>query len=165
MSTTDVMIRLIAAFVVGGALGLNRDLHGKPAGVRTIGIVSLGAAMLVLAAGNVGPGQLASAGLSPIIQGIMTGIGFLGAGVIVRGKEESTILGLTTAASIWLAAGLGILAGLGEWIDLVIGTGLVFMLLVFGGPAERWVHRTFEPAGRAAKTNDDGTPSGGEPLY
>ena len=162
MTNADIVIRLLAALVAGSALGLNRDLHRKPAGVRTIGIVSLGAAMLTMIAGEVQPGQLATVGLSPVISGILTGIGFLGAGVIVRGQGENAIHGLTTAAIIWVAAGMGILAGLGQWTDLIGGTVLVFMLLMFGGPAERWINRNFEPVGQAAQAKDNQTTVSGK---
>ena len=164
MTPTDVLIRLVAALAVGGALGLNRDLHRKPAGVRTIGIVSLGSAMLTMAAGTVPPGQLANMGVSPIISGILTGIGFLGAGVIVRGETANSIHGLTTAAIIWFAAGIGILAGLGEWVELTIATVLVFIIMIFGGRFERWINAAFEPVGLAAaskakETQEVGTSS------
>lgn len=155
MSTTDVAIRLLAAFVVGCALGINRDLHRKAAGIRTIGIVSLAAAMLVMAAGGAGPGQPGFTDTSRIIQGVLTGIGFLGAGVIVRGEVGAQVHGLTTAAIVWLAAGVGVLAGIGAWIELGAGTILVFILLMFGGPVERWVYRTFAPAGPAAGASQD----------
>jgi len=147
MTTTDIAIRLLAAFVGGAALGLNRDLHRKAAGVRTIGIVSLAAAMLVMAAGGAGPGQPGFTDTSRIIQGVLTGIGFLGAGVIVRGAAEGQVHGLTTAAVIWLAAGVGVLAGIAAWPELAGGLALVFLLLVLGGPAERWVERTFYGTG------------------
>ena len=168
MTTTDVMIRLFAALVGGSLLGLNRDLHRKPAGVRTIGIVSLASAMLVMAAGGTSPGQTGFTETSRIIQGVLTGIGFLGAGVIVRGEAEAQVHGLTTAAIIWLAAGVGVLAGIGAWLELIVGTGLVFILLIFGGPAERWVHRTFRHAGDPAAGSGPGPssstpPSSGNP--
>jgi len=84
---------------------------------------------------------------SRIIQGVLTGIGFLGAGVIVRGAAEGQVHGLTTAAVIWLAAGVGVLAGIAAWPELAGGLALVFLLLVLGGPAERWVERTFYGTG------------------
>ena len=154
MTSTDIVIRLIAALVVGGLLGLNRDLQKKAAGVRTIGIVSLAAAMLVMAAGGAAPGQAGFTDTSRIIQGVLTGIGFLGAGVIVRGEAEAQVHGLTTAAIIWLAAGLGVLCGIGARVPLVAGTPLVFALLIFGGPLERWAYRAF-------RGTNDGEASGG----
>ncbi len=143
MTAVDILIRLFAAFLVGGALGLNRDLHRKSAGVRTIGIVTLAAASLVMAAGGAGPGQPGFTEVTRIIQGVLTGVGFIGAGVIVRGSGEGQVHGLTTAAVVWLGAGMGVLCGIGAWTVLVPAVLLVFALLVFGGPAERLLHRTF----------------------
>ena len=151
MTATDILIRLFAAFLVGGALGLNRDLHKKAAGVRTIGIVTLAAASLVMAAGGAGPGQPGFTEVTRIIQGVLTGVGFIGAGVIVRGSGEGQVHGLTTAAVVWLGAGFGVLCGIGSWTIFLPTVALVFILLVFGGRAERWAHRTF---GR----DDAGTP-------
>jgi len=150
MTTTDIVVRLIAAFAVGGALGLNRDLHKKAAGVRTIGVVSLGAALLVMSAGGMSPNQLGFDNLSRVIQGVMTGVGFIGAGVIVRGNTEGEVHGLTTAAVIWLAAGFGVLCGLGAWTEVIVGLTLVFVLLVAGGRAEKWAERTFYRDGGGA---------------
>ena len=164
MSSADILIRLLAAFVVGTALGLNRDLHRKAAGVRTIGIVSMASAMLVMASGGVGPGQPGFTEVSRIIQGVLTGIGFLGAGVIVRGEAEAQVHGLTTAAIIWLAAGMGVLCGIGAWTELVAGLVLIFVLLVFGGPVERWVYRTFRPIGLAGDVKESDPPTSDKPL-
>ena len=143
MTSQDILIRLFAALAVGAALGLNRDLHKKAAGVRTIGIVALASAMLVLAAGGAAPGQPGFTDTARIIQGVLTGVGFIGAGVIVRGAGEGQVHGLTTAAVIWLASGFGVLCGIGAWTEVVAGTVLVFGLLMFGGKCERWVQRTF----------------------
>src|SRR3984893_15692776 len=93
MDTLDIALRLGTATLVGAVLGLNRDLHGKPTGVRTLGLVCLGSALAVLSIHEVG-----STDASRIIQGIMTGVGFLGAGVIVRNSKGHLVHGLTTAA-------------------------------------------------------------------
>lgn len=158
MTTFDILIRLAAAFVVGGALGLNRDLHHKAAGVRTIGLVTIAAALLVMAAGGIGPGQPGFNDLARIIQGVMTGVGFIGAGVIVRGSGEGQVHGLTTAAVVWLGAAFGVLCGIGAWVILVPAVVLVFVLLVYGGPAERWAQRTFG-RGDTDKPGGTGAPS------
>jgi putative Mg2+ transporter-C (MgtC) family protein len=147
----DVVIRLIAAYLVGGALGLNRDLHHKSAGVRTIGLVALASAMIVIAGLWVGPVGSGPGDITRIIQGILSGVGFIGAGVIVRGPSESNVHGLTTAASVWAAAGFGIIAGLGAWEVLALSVGLIFLLLVFGGPLEEWVRKIYPVRNR----NDD----------
>jgi len=140
MGTMDMILRLLVAFSIGGALGLNRDLHKKSAGLRTIGLVSLATCMLVVAAGGVGPGMPGFAFVTPIIQGSLTGIGFLGAGVIVRGAKEGEVHGLTTAAVIWLAAGFGILCGIGAWTEVAWAVVLAFLCLVVGGRIEKWAY-------------------------
>ncbi len=158
MSNTDILLRLLAAFVIGAALGLNRDLHKKSAGVRTIGLVCIASAMVVMAAGGAGPGQPGFAEVTRIIQGVLTGVGFIGAGVIVRGSGEGDVHGLTTAAVIWLAAGFGVLCGMGAWIEVVVAIALVFVLLVGGGPIERLAHRVL----RGSNTGAGDPPHGGD---
>jgi putative Mg2+ transporter-C (MgtC) family protein len=102
MDTLDIALRLGTATLIGIALGLNRDLHGKQTGVRTLGLVGLGSALVVLAFG-----WASSAYASRVVQGIVTGIGFLGAGVIVRNEQGRHVHGLTTAACVWLTACYG----------------------------------------------------------
>jgi putative Mg2+ transporter-C (MgtC) family protein len=138
----EIALRLVAATLVGGVIGLNRDLHGKPTGVRTMGLVGLGSALIVAAAGLVG----GNGDATRAVQGIVTGIGFLGAGVIVKDSTSDRIHGLTTAASIWLTAALGVTCGLGNWVLALVATGLSFAVLVLGGPLEksirrRWPHK------------------------
>lgn len=141
----EIALRLVAATLVGGLIGLNRDLHGKPTGVRTMGLVGLGSALLVVAAGLVG----GNGDATRAIQGIVTGIGFLGAGVIVKDSTTDRIHGLTTAATIWLTAALGVTCGLGHWVLALVATGLSFVVLIFGGPMEkafhrRWPHKPYD---------------------
>jgi putative Mg2+ transporter-C (MgtC) family protein len=137
-----IALRLGAATLIGAVIGLNRDLHGKPTGVRTLGLVSLGAALVVLASMDFKTDfGLDANPVSRAIQGVLTGIGFLGAGVIVRDSLGKKIQGLTTAALIWLTACLGIVCGLGAWKVALIALVFVFALLVVGGPFERWLHR------------------------
>src|SRR5215207_7615543 len=100
----DVFLRLGAAVLAGALIGIDREIRDKPAGLRTITLVSLGSAVFTLTA--LGAGM--SDSTSRVIQGIVTGIGFLGAGTIIRGQTDQSIRGLTTAASIWLAAAIGI---------------------------------------------------------
>lgn len=135
METWDIALRLGAAGLIGVALGLNRDLHGKPTGVRTLGLVGLGAAVAVIAIGG------SSADASRIIQGIVTGIGFLGAGVIVRNDMGKQVHGLTTAACVWLTACAGAACGLGEWRVILLAVPMIYVILIFGGRFEKMVHR------------------------
>src|SRR5690242_13675486 len=99
----EVLLRLLAALLCGAAIGLNREFHRKPAGFRTFALVSLGSAIVVLSMEQRGGPD----SISRVVQGIMTGIGFLGAGVIFRREARNKVSGLTTAAAIWLTAGLG----------------------------------------------------------
>ena len=135
MESTEIVMRLGLAALAGAALGLNRDLHGKPTGVRTLGLVGLASAMIVIA---VGPGD---GDVSRVMQGIVTGIGFLGAGVIIRSEKGKHVHNLTTAACVWLTACVGAACGVGEWRLLLIGAPIVAVVLIFGGSFEKWVHR------------------------
>jgi putative Mg2+ transporter-C (MgtC) family protein len=143
MEPLDVIMRLVTATIIGGLIGLNRDLHGKPTGVRTLGLVCLGSAILIMAANNFESTEEGDwNAMSRVIQGLVTGIGFLGGGVIIRDSTEGHhIRGLTTAACIWLTACLGIVCAVGAWLPLLVGLVLIFLLLVLGGPLEKAVHR------------------------
>ena len=144
----EILSRLTVAVVIGCILGLNRELHGKPAGVRTHGLVALGAALLTVTGMELSlftKGTMDYAVVSRFIQGIITGIDFLGAGVILRDDQRHSVRGLTTAASIWLAACLGIACGLGYWTTAVMALGLTLLILIFGGPFERAIHHRLHP--------------------
>jgi putative Mg2+ transporter-C (MgtC) family protein len=136
MDTSEIVLRLLVASLAGVALGLNRDLRGKPTGVRTLGLVGLGSCLVVLAVSH---GEANNVGR--VIQGIVTGIGFLGAGVIVRNNMGKQVHGLTTAACVWLTACIGAACAVGDWKVLLIGAPLIAVILVFGGSFEKWVHQ------------------------
>jgi len=138
MDMLEIALRLGIAALVGIVLGLNRDLHGKPTGVRTLGLVGIGAALIVMAAGREG-----SAEASRVMQGIVTGIGFLGAGVIIRNEQGRRVHGLTTAACVWLTACAGAACGVGDWRLVLIGLAFAVLILSTGGPFERAVRRRF----------------------
>jgi putative Mg2+ transporter-C (MgtC) family protein len=129
----DIVLRLGAATLIGGMLGLNREMHHKHTGVRTLGLVGLGSAIAVLAVAD-DP----QADVSRVIQGVITGIGFLGAGVILHHPTEGKVHGLTTAATIWVTASLGMLCGLASWRTLTVAVLLTMVLLTIGGPFEKW---------------------------
>ncbi|MYM23204.1 MgtC/SapB family protein [Duganella sp. FT135W] len=139
----DIAGRLVIALLLGCVIGIERNLHGKPTGMKTLGLVALGSALVTMASMEFAPldGQYSHDALSRAIQGVITGIGFLGAGVIVFNNESSKVRGLTTAASIWVTAGIGIVCGMGAW--RVAGIGLIFVMLLFflGHPLERMLHR------------------------
>ena len=128
-----VMIRLIAAAVLGGLVGIQREKAGKPAGLRTHIIVGVGTALVVVACSR---GGMDSAGLSRVIQGIVTGIGFIGTGSILKVEGERDIRGLTTAAGLWLTAAVGVAAGLGTIGIAIIGTALGLSILAVEGVVE-----------------------------
>lgn len=143
MDHSDILLRLATSVVIGTLVGLDRNLHGKPSGVRTLGLVSLGAAVLIISSVNFAEehGQIGTEAVSRVVQGIITGIGFLGAGVIVHEQSNDRVRGLTTAASIWITAILGVVCGLGAWQLAGIALVLVFLLLVLGKRLERSLHK------------------------
>jgi putative Mg2+ transporter-C (MgtC) family protein len=134
LSFDAVLLRLGAAVLVGALIGLDRQIRNKPAGLRTIALVSLGSAVFVIAALE---DMTADSG-SRVIQGIIAGVGFLGAGSIVRGRTVGSVHGLTTAASIWLAAALGMACGLAHWPIVVAGCGFGVLILVLE-PIDEWL--------------------------
>jgi putative Mg2+ transporter-C (MgtC) family protein len=148
---SEIVLRLGAATVAGGLIGLNRDLQGKPIGVRTLGLVSLATAMIVaLAVRSANTVEISDA-TSRVIQGVLTGIGFLGAGVIVHRNKLSRVHGLTSAACTWLTACAGIVCGAGYWRIVIVALAIAFIVLLAGGTVERWLHHVL--GGR--KTFDD----------
>jgi putative Mg2+ transporter-C (MgtC) family protein len=125
-----VALRLFAAVVLGGLVGAEREWVGKAAGLRTHMLVSLGAALFVLAPAEAG---LAEGDRSRIIQGIAAGIGFIGAGTILKRADREEIQGLTTAASIWLTAGIGVAVAVGPlWLPVVCVLCALLILYVLG---------------------------------
>ena len=141
----DTTIRLGAAVLVGGLIGWNRQISGKPAGLRTHMLVSLGAALIVLIPVQANPTHSAD-GLSRAIQGVATGIGFLGAGEILhrpsaKGNGES-VKGLTSAAALWTTAALGMVSGCGLWATSIIGTVLVLFILTVVQHLEKYIKKT-----------------------
>lgn len=123
---TRIVVRLGVAALLGGVLGWEREQAGKAAGVRTHMLVAMGAALFVLVAQQAG---IAAADNSRVLQGIIAGVGFLGAGTILKGDAEGQVKGLTTAAGIWLTAAIGVAAGLGLEATAVLSTLLALVVL------------------------------------
>jgi putative Mg2+ transporter-C (MgtC) family protein len=123
---TRVTFRLLLAALCGGVLGYEREHRGKAAGLRTHILVALGAAMFVLVPQQAGASD---SDLSRVLQGLVAGIGFLGVGAIVKGRDESHISGLTTAAGIWMTAAIGMTAGLGRDGTALLATFLAWLTL------------------------------------
>ena len=133
-----VLIRTITAVILGGVVGVQREKVGKPAGLRTHMLVCLGTAVVVLACSGVG---MEMDGLSRVIQGIVTGIGFVGAGSILKLSEQREIQGLTTAAGLWMTAAIGVAVGLGALGIAVIATVLTVVVLALQGVEDAWNKR------------------------
>ena len=129
----NILVRLLLALVAGGLIGLERSYHGRPAGFRTHTLVCLASTLLMLVAVYEAQwfpaAALETVRIDPtrMAQGIMTGIGFLGAGVII--KEGASVRGLTTAASLWITAAIGILAGVGFYFPTIVATILTLSTL------------------------------------
>jgi putative Mg2+ transporter-C (MgtC) family protein len=139
----EITLRLLGATLAGMAVGINRDIRNKPIGMRTLALVSLGSAIVILS-GSVYEGlHFGQDAVSRVVQGILTGLGFLGAGSILRAKDGTEVQGLTTAATVWIAAALGITAGLGAWFITVTGTLVTLLLLTYGTRLERNLIRVF----------------------
>ncbi len=138
---SEIVLRLGVATLAGGLIGLDRDLHGKPIGLKTLGLVGLATAMVVvLTSFSDDPAKISDAA-SRVMQGILTGIGFLGAGVIVHAQGHFRVHGLTSAACTWLTACIGIVCGIGQWRIVVVALAIAFVLLIAGRRLERWLHR------------------------
>jgi putative Mg2+ transporter-C (MgtC) family protein len=121
-----VLVRLLVACILGGLLGYERERTGKAAGLRTHMLVTLGAAFFIVVPQLEGT---PNADITRVIQGIVTGIGFLGGGAILKLTEDKEIHGLTTAAGIWLCAAIGIAVGFGRLGTAVLGTVLAYIIL------------------------------------
>lgn len=134
---TRLTLRLLVAALLGGLLGLQRERHGKDAGVRTHMLVALGAALFVLVPQQAG---MEAGDLSRVIQGVVAGVGFLCAGTILKSSDDQ-VRGLTTAAGIWLTAAIGIAAGLGREMTAALSTVLALAILSMEGPLRRLAGR------------------------
>ncbi|MBB5216051.1 MgtC/SapB family protein [Parapusillimonas granuli] len=149
---TRMVLRLTMAVLLGAAIGFERELRGKAAGLRTHMLVSLGAAIFVFVPLQSG---MPLADASRVLQGVIAGIGFLGAGAIIKLGEDEQVKGLTTAASIWVAAAIGIAAGMGKETTAVISTlAALFILAIVHRLENRVIHDRPEPGpedSRAAK--------------
>ena len=136
-----VVIRLVAALVLGAVVGYEREQAGKAAGLRTHMLVAMGTALFVVAASGSG---MNLDGVSRVIQGLATGIGFIGAGAILQLSATREIQGLTTAAGIWVTAAIGVTVGLGALGLALLGTILTWIVLVSIGLFEKRLERERE---------------------
>jgi putative Mg2+ transporter-C (MgtC) family protein len=139
----EAVARIGTAAAIGGAIGLNRHLHHKATGIRTLSLIASGSAALVLATMHGVDRVLHYDAMSRVIQGILTGLGFIGAGVIMREQATEKVHGLTTAAAVWATAVIGALCGIGQWRITAILACVVAVVLLFGGVLERKCEQTF----------------------
>jgi len=160
LAPQEILLRLLAATAIGIALGIDRDLEGKPAGMRTLGLVALGAATITVATVFLSAVQRDEAAISRVlqgvIQGVLTGIAFLGAGAVLhRGEHDGRpgeTKGLTTAANVLVVAASGVACGLGAWWAALIAATLAVALLVALHPLERMIERADK---RRAKESEE----------
>jgi putative Mg2+ transporter-C (MgtC) family protein len=138
MSPLDLTLRLLLAAGLGAAIGLERELHRKPAGLRTNILIAVGAALFTTLSVH-----LAGVGGTPdrIAAQIVTGVGFLGAGAILH--SGVTVQGMTTAATIWVNAAVGMAVGAGEYVMAAVATGITLVVLALLAPLEAWFERRF----------------------
>ena len=121
-----IIIRMTAAALLGAVVGIQRERMGKSAGIRTHMLVALGTTLFVIACLESG---MSPSDLSRVIQGLAAGIGFIGAGAILKLRDEREITGLTTAAGIWMTAAIGVAVGLGRWGSAALGIILTWVIL------------------------------------
>ena len=133
-----VCSRLAAAVLLGAVVGIQRELQGKPAGLRTHALVTLSAALFVVVPIEAG---MEIADVSRVIQGVSTGIGFIGAGVILKLRETRDVVGLTTSATIWAATAVGIAIGLGYVVHAAVGVVLTWLVLTFFSMVDDWIEK------------------------
>jgi putative Mg2+ transporter-C (MgtC) family protein len=144
--TMLVALKLLTAMLCGGAIGFERELSRKPAGLRTNVLICMGAALYMIVSRHIG-GSAPSGDPGRLAAQVVTGIGFLGAGVILHHPTEGKVHGLTTAATIWVTASLGILCGLAAWRTVTVAILLTVVLLTTGGPFEKWCQKRFGSGG------------------
>jgi putative Mg2+ transporter-C (MgtC) family protein len=128
-----VLIRLLTAMLVGALIGVQRERSGKHAGLRTHMLVTLGAALFIIIPLEIG---MSLEGLSRVIQGVATGIGFIGAGAILKLSRARDIQGLTTASGIWMTAAIGVAAGVGRLGLALVCAALTWLILTLVGKVE-----------------------------
>ncbi|HZY16488.1 MAG TPA: MgtC/SapB family protein [Ramlibacter sp.] len=131
---TQLVLRLLLAALLGGLLGLERERHGKPAGIRTHMLVAASSVLIVLVPLQMGMGEDA---LARVLQGLLAGVGFVCAGSILKLEHDERVEGLTTAAGIWMTAAIGVAAGMGREMTAVLSTALVLAILALEAPIRR----------------------------
>lgn len=144
---THTVCKLLLAAFLGGVIGLERELRGKPAGLRTNMLIAMGAALFT----TISMQMAVNADPTRIAAQVVTGIGFIGAGVILR--EHGTVVGLTTAATIFVVAAIGVAVGASLWWPSVVATVIVLFTLLALAPIERWLKKKWPHANNAAASH------------
>lgn len=134
----QIVGRTMVAAVLGGALGYEREQKGKAAGIRTHMLVALAAAFFIIISLQAG---MSNADVSRVVQGLAAGVGFLGAGAIIKQSEQGHVQGLTTAAGLYFTTTIGIAAGMGREVMAILGTGLAVAVLTLLPQGEQWLAR------------------------
>jgi putative Mg2+ transporter-C (MgtC) family protein len=133
----EIALRLAMATLIGSIIGLDRELRHKPAGLKTHALVALGAALVTIVVASLSSFRQPNVdAMARAIQGIIAGVGFLGGGAILKSSDEM-VHGITTAASIWLVASLGIACGAGQWAAALIAVAIALIILIVGNAVER----------------------------
>lgn len=132
----QVVVRLLIAAILGGSIGMEREMKGKAAGLRTQMLVCTGSTIIIIVARLDG---IPVAEMSRIMQGIMAGVGFIGGGVILKITDAREVKGITTAASIWTTAAIGIAVGLGEIWIAILSMAVVWVILFVLGYVEHHI--------------------------
>jgi putative Mg2+ transporter-C (MgtC) family protein len=151
----ELVGRLALAAAIGAVIGIDRELHRKPAGMRTHALVALGACLFTII-GMLAAGEPALDLAAPgrIIQGIVAGVGFIGAGAIFRQADRSMGHGLTTASTIWIVAAMGTAAGAGLWRTALAATTIAIVILLLGDPVDRYLRRRSEHTAAKARLKE-----------
>ena len=156
VETMDAALRLGSAVAIGGLVGFDRGLRQKPAGLRTHALVSLGASLMAYTGLELAPADPGAS--TRVLQGVIAGVGFLGGGVILRDTQDQRVRGLTTAASIWIVAGLGMACGVGHWRTALLASGFTLLVLIGGRRIEQLL------AGPLGRVGDYGPHPTAEPV-
>ena len=152
---TVIVLRLGLAVILGAAIGYEREMKGKDAGLRTHMLVSLGAAIFVLVPSASG---MQISDMSRVMQGVIAGVGFLGAGAILKQENDRVVKGLTTAASIWIVAAIGVAAGYGREATAVASTLIALFVLAVVNRFEKNIHKDGTPSPRAEDHQSSSAP-------
>lgn len=154
MEHSEFILRLLTAMGGGAVIGLEREWQNKPAGLRTNTLVAIGSALFVLLSISIAVQHARITDVTRIIGQVVTGIGFLGAGIIF--KEGTDIHGLTTAATVWCSAAVGCLAGAGFFVETAIGVAAIVTVNIVLIPLDKWMEKKARGNNKKNGTGNNG---------